>query len=266
MARTPTTALSREDKRAQAEAAQQDALLREVDDAVRQGDLESFMARYGKPLAAAVILLILAFGAYLFWQHRQEQAMERDSEVLVTAIDQLEANNLAAADERLAELSADSEGAAAINAVLLRAGIAAEQGNADEAANLFASVASNADAPQTLRDLARVREIATRYDDMEPAQVITALKPLAVPGRPFFASAGELVGHAYLAQGNRDQAGALFAQIARDENTPESARARMLNMAGILGVDAVDDVQELLDRQAAGGGEAELADPAGAAQ
>ena len=78
------------------------------------------------------------------------------------------------------------------------------------------------------------------------------MKPLAVPGEPFFTSAGELLAHAYLSQNKRDEAGALFAQIARDENTPESARARMLNMAGILGVDAVDDVQELLGSQQAG--------------
>ena len=249
MARKPTTALSREDKRAQADTAQQNALMREVDDAVRQSDLEGFMARYGKPLIALIVVLLLAFAGYLYWQHQQELAMERDGETLVTALDQVQAGNLGAADERLATLADGGDSAAATSARLLRAGIAAEQGNSDEAARLFALVADDGDAPQALRDLARIREVSTRYDQMQPEQVIGALRPIAVPGRPFFASAGELVAHAYLAQGNRDEAGALFAQIARDENTPESARARMLNMAGILGVDAVDDVQELLDSQ-----------------
>ena len=248
MARKPTTALSREDKRAQADAAEQNALLREVDDAVRQGDLESFMSRYGKPLAAALVVVIAAFGGYIYWQHTQEQTLERDGETLITAIDQVEAGNLPAADEQLASLAADDDSAAAVNARLLRAGIAAEQGKASEAAQLFAAVADDAGAPQALRDLARVREVSTRYDSMKPDQVIAALRPLAIPGKPFFASAGELTAHAYLAQGKRAEAGALFAEIARDENTPESARARMLNMAGILGVDAVDDVQELLER------------------
>ncbi len=259
MARTPTTALSREDKRAQAEAAQHNALAREVDDAVRQGDFESFMARYGKPLLGIVVLLIVAFGAYLFWQHQREQAMEADGEVLVTALDQMQAGNLAAADERLKPLADGGDSTASVNARLLRAGIAAEQGQAEEAARLFAAVADDDAAPQALRDLARIREVSTRYDTMQPAEVVTVLRPLAVPGRPFFASAGELVAHAYLAQGHRDEAGALFAQIARDENTPESARARMLNMAGILGVDAVDDVQELLDSQRVSPGEGQSA-------
>jgi hypothetical protein len=106
-----------------------------------------------------------------------------------------------------------------------------------------------------MRNLALIRRTALLFDQTEPAEVIAAMKPLAVPGEPFFASAGELVAHAYLAQNQRDEAGALFAEIARDENTPEPARARMLNMAGILGVDAVDDVQDILDAQGAAGGE-----------
>ena len=50
MARTPKTELSREEKKAKADAAEQEALLREVDEAVRQGDMESFLGTWGKPL------------------------------------------------------------------------------------------------------------------------------------------------------------------------------------------------------------------------
>jgi len=36
-------------------------------------------------------------------------------------------------------------------------------------------------------------------------------------------------------------AGPLFAAIARDKDTPESLRNRARQMAGLLGVDAIDD-------------------------
>ncbi|WP_394269296.1 tetratricopeptide repeat protein [Qipengyuania sp.] len=249
MARTPTPALTSDEKRARADAAQQNALLQEVDDAVRRSDLDSFIARYGKPLLALLVVLLLAFAAYLFWQHRQNVAREKDAEVLITALDQIQAGNLPAADQRLTALSAEDNTATGAAARLLRGGLAAERGDAAGAARLFAEVASDAGAPQALRDVARIREVATRYDSMKPADVIAALKPLAVPGRPYFAGAGELVAHAYLAQGQRAEAGTLFAQIAKDPDTPQSARSRMLNMAGILGVDAVDDVREVLEAQ-----------------
>ena len=249
MARKPKTELTREEKKSRAEAAEQEALLREVDDAVRQGDMESFMGTYGKPLIGVVIVGLAAFGGYLWWDNRNEAAMENQSEALVVALDQLEAGNTAAALDRLDGV--EGEGTPAISAKLLRAGLAAEEGNAEEAAKLFGEVAEDGSAPETFRDIALIRQVTVQYDSMKPADVIAKLKPLATPGEPFFATAGELVAHAYLAQGKRAEAGALFGQIARDDATPEGARARVLNMAGVLGVDAVDDVEELLDSQRA---------------
>ena len=247
MARKPKTELTREEKKSRAEAAEQEALLREVDDAVRQGDMESFMGTYGKPLLGVLIVGLAAFGGYLWWDNRNEAATESQSEALVVALDQLEAGNTAAALERLDGV--EGEGTPAISAKMLRAGLLAEDGNAEEAAKLFGEVAANEGAPQTLRDIALIRQVTVQFDSMAPAEVVAKLQPLATPGEPFFATAGELVAHAYLKQGKRAEAGALFGQIARDDATPEGTRARVLNMAGVLGVDAVDDVEELLDSQ-----------------
>ncbi|MEX0341418.1 MAG: hypothetical protein AB3N06_02420, partial [Erythrobacter sp.] len=72
MALIPKNEPSREDKRAKRANAEQEALLREVDDAVRQGDAEAFLATWGKPLFGLLIAGLLAFGGYLFWDSRQE--------------------------------------------------------------------------------------------------------------------------------------------------------------------------------------------------
>jgi hypothetical protein len=76
--------------------------------------------------------------------------------------------------------------------------------------------------------------------------VVDRLKPLAVPGNPWFGSAGELVGMAYLRQGKNDLAGPLFAAIAKDESVPASLRSRTRQLAGLLGYDAVVDVDAAL--------------------
>ena len=82
---------------------------------------------------------------------------------------------------------------------------------------------------------------------MPPADVVARLQPLAVPGKPYFGSAGELLAMAYLEQGKNREAGALFASIAKDETQPEGLRSRTRQMAGVLGVDAIVDVDEVLD-------------------
>lgn len=230
----------------QRRAAQEDVLMREVDDAVRQDQYADFAQRYGKPLIGAVVLGLVAFGGYLFWDHRQEAALERESETLVAALDQLQAGNLGSASERLEPLVVQ-EGGAATQAALLKAGIAMEQGRAQDAATIYAQVAADGDVPQLVRDLATVREIAATFDSREAGEVVARLKPMAVPGHAYFGSAGELLAMAYLEQGKRQEAGALFASIAKDETQPDSLRSRARQMAGVLGVDAIEDVDAVLD-------------------
>jgi hypothetical protein len=81
---------------------------------------------------------------------------------------------------------------------------------------------------------------------MGPHDVIARLKPMAAPGNPWFGSAGELVALAYLKQGRKDLAGPLFASIAKDKDVPQSLQSRARHMAGVLGYDAVTDVDQVL--------------------
>ncbi|AKM06688.1 tetratricopeptide repeat protein [Pelagerythrobacter marensis] len=227
-------------------AAEEDVLMREVDDAVRQDQYSDFARRYGKIVIGVVVLGLAAFGGYLYWDSRQEAAMEQQSETLVAALDQLQAGNLDGATEGLASLDGEA-GGAAIQAALIEAGAAMEQGRAEDAARIYAQVAANEDAPQLLRDMATVRQVAATFDTIEPAEAIERLEPLAVPGKPFFASAGELVAMAYLEQGKDREAGTLLAAIAKDEDLPEGLRSRARQMAGALGVDAIEDVDAVLE-------------------
>lgn len=229
------------DKRAQRDAAEQTVFMREVDDALRQDEMAGFFRRFGVPVIGVVVAGLLALAGYLWWDHASKQTAGENGEKLMLAIDEVEAANIAAADKQLTPLAeADGDGNSAA-AKLMRAGIALRQSRNDDAVKLFAAVAADEDAPKPYRDLALVREVATNFDKMDPQQVVDRLKPLALPGNPWFGSAGELVGIAYLKQGKEKLAGPLFAQIARDEKAPESLRRRARQMAGLLGVDAVDD-------------------------
>ena len=77
-------------------------------------------------------------------------------------------------------------------------------------------------------------------------------------GSPASSCAGELVAMAHLEGGNRAEAGKLFAAIAKDEELPDTLRSRARQMAGLMGVDAVVDVDKLLRDQGvvASGGDA----------
>ena len=51
---------------------------------------------------------------------------------------------------------------------------------------------------------------------------------------------------AYLKQGKTNLAGPLFAAIAKDDDVPQTLRSRTRQLAGLLGYDAVENVDETL--------------------
>jgi hypothetical protein len=226
-------------------AAEQDALLREVDDAYRQDQVSDIVQRHGLKIAALFILVLAVFGGWLLWHDRGEAQLEEKSEQLITAFDHLDAGQIKPADEQLAKLG-EGGSATAASARLARAAIALHDGHRDEAAKLLDGIAADKGAPKAYRDLANVRFVAMQFDSMKPQAVIDRLKPLATPGNPWFGSAGELVGMAYLAQGKEELAGPLFAAIAKDETVPQTLRSRTRQLAGVLGYDAVVDVDKTL--------------------
>lgn len=234
-------------------AAQDEVLMREIDEAVRQDQFADFAARYGKPVLGVLVAGLVAFAGYLWWDSRSEAELEAESETLVSALDQIEAGNLDTGAATLDRLIAEGGDGTTGVARLLKAGIAMEQNRPADAARLYAEVAANEALPAALRDLATVREIAATYDTRKPDEVIARLKPLAVPGNPYFGSAGEMVAIAYLQQGKRREAGTLFAEISKDEGTPEGLRSRARQMAGLLGVDAIENVDEVLEQTQAQG-------------
>jgi len=225
--------------------AEQEMLMREVDEAVRQDEVGDFAKKYGWPIGIVFVLAMAAFGGFLLWQDSSEDDLEAQSEQLVQAIDELEAGNTDIADDELA-LLAEGEGGSAAMATLLRGGIALERGDSETAAAMFDTVANDTDMPRELRDIATIRSVTARYDEMDPQEVLDRVGPLAVPDNAYYGSAGELVAHAYLAQNKNDEAGALLVDIAGSDDVPDSIRSRARQLAGLLGFDAIEDVDATL--------------------
>lgn len=217
--------------------------MREVDDALREDQLKSVLTRYGKPIGGAIAVGLLALAGYLWWDGAAKQEAAERSEQAIIALDKLDAGNLPAAYADLEPLTREGSDGSKAAAAMTRAAILVQQGRTEDGAKAFAAIAADASAPQAFRDLAAVREVSLRFDAMLPQQVIDRLKPLAVPGSPWFGSAGELVGMAYLKLGKPDQAGTLFAAIGKNEDVPNTLRTRMRQVAGQLGYEAgTDDI------------------------
>ena len=215
-----------------------ETVVREVDENLRRDQLRDMARAYGKWVIGAVILFLVAVGAYLYWQHRQEKQAIANSEAMSAALDKVGAGDIKGGQADLVPLSDSSNDVTRATALLGRATLAVQQNDRKTASALYKQVAEDDGLPQPFRDLANVRGTMVDFDSMKPDDVIARLKPLVEPGKPFFGSAGELTAMAMLAKGDRAGAGQLFARIAADRQVPESIRNRAVQVAGSLGVDA----------------------------
>ncbi|MFO1238925.1 MAG: tetratricopeptide repeat protein [Sphingomonadaceae bacterium] len=217
-----------------------EAFLREVDEELRRDELQSLWQRYGRLGIAIVVLLLAAWGGWLYWQARETKASGLEGEQLSQALDDLQAANPDAALKKLAPLTTSKNVGYRASAKMAEAGVALGKNDFAEAARIYGEVASDTKVPQPWRDLALIRQTAAEFDSIKPETVVTRLGPLAAKGNPWFGSAGEMVAVAYLKMGKPELAGKLFADIGKDENVPETIRSRAVQMAGSLGVDAVN--------------------------
>jgi hypothetical protein len=215
-----------------------ESFVREVDENLRRDQLRDAAKSYGKWIIVLLILLLAAVGGYLYWQDRQQKQAVEQGEALSAALDKAGSGNVKAAQAELSPLSESSNDVVHASAELAQAALALRQNDRKTAIEIYRRLAADDGLPQAYRDLATVRGTMTEYDSLKPDQVITRLSPLAVQGKPFFGTAGEMVAMAMLSKGDRNGAGQLFARIAADRQVPQTIRSRAVQFAGSLGVDA----------------------------
>ena len=215
-----------------------ETFLREVDENLRRDQLSDMARKYAGWLIAGVVLLLLAVGGWLYWQEKQKRDAADDSEALAQVYTDIGTGKLQNVPQRLDVLSKEGKGAVKATAMFTRAAVAIEQNDRPTAIATFNQVAANDDFAQPYRDLAQIRATSLEFDTITPDQVIARLKSVTKPGNPWFGSAGELTAMALVKQGKKTEAGRLFAAIAADRQVPDSIRARAVQIAGSLGVDA----------------------------
>lgn len=220
-----------------------EAFYREVDEELRREQMSGFWRRYRVAIIAGIVLLLAVIAGVLWWQERSAARAAEQGEALTAAFEDVQASKPAEATAKLDQLVAEGTPGYRAAALLSKAAIAIEGNKEAEAIAAYGQVVGDEELPQAYRDLALIRQTALEFDTMTPAAVVERLKPLAVAGNPWFGSAGELTAAAHLKAGKPELAAPIFAAMAKDRSLPETIRSRAVQMAGALGVDAVEEPQ-----------------------
>jgi hypothetical protein len=214
------------------------AFLREVDEEYRRDQAMRIFRQYGQWIVAAVVVALLALGAYLYFDHRGDRMAGKHGEDYDAALRLVDENQPDKALPALDKIAQTGTRGYSPMARIAEGNLLLQKNNARGAVAKFAEVANDASLAQPYRDYALVRQTIAEYDGMKPEAVIDRLKGLAAPQSAWFGTAGEMVAAAYLKLGRRADAGKLYGQIAQGgDNVPESIRQRAVQLAGVLGVD-----------------------------
>jgi hypothetical protein len=214
---------------------------REVDEELRRDQLSSMWKRYGWYFVGGIVLLLAGIGGFIWWQNQKQVRAGEHGETLTSVFQDVQAGKANTAAPRLDQLAKEGSPGYRAAALLTKADIAIQNGNDAAAIAAFKAVAEDDGLAEPYRNLALIRQTTIEFDSLAPAAVIQRLQPFAQAGNPWFGSAGELVGLAYLKQQQPDRAARIFAAMAGDRSLPASLRSRAVQMAGALGVDATQD-------------------------
>jgi len=193
----------------------QDALYREVWEEVNNDKTTAFVKKYYRQmLAAAIVIMIAVTGIQIGIREHHARQIARAVNY-ETAIENVDANALAAIGENTSGATADL---ALFQSYLLTSDTAKIE-----------KLANDGDT-RDFRDLARLHVIGIRGDEMSGADVEKYLSDLNTKSSPFYYTACLTIAQKYLSEDNRDAANKWLDKIINDADAPASvsSAAQML--------------------------------------
>jgi len=216
-----------------------EAFIREVDEEVRREQTAKLARRYGVIVGVIVVLALGAFGGTLWWRSHQAAVAAERGDTFMAAMASISGGKDDDAKKQLAAIAgSEAEGYAPLSR-MLQADLLVRERKDKEGADAFLKLSQDGSVPQPLRDVALVRATTIQFDTLPPQQVIDRLKPLAQTGNPWFGSAGEMTGLAWMKLNQPKKAGELFVSMTKDKSVPASLRMRVGQLAADLGYEAV---------------------------
>ena len=208
----------------------EDSFINEVNDEVRREKLFGYIRRYGWIAVLAVIVLV--GGAT--WNELRKASARADAEARGDAVlAALDAEDAAARAGALSDIEAEGN-AAAVLAMLAAAH--SEAGDSPDAAlDRLDALAGDPELAPLYRDLAALKAVLLRANDLEPATQLERLAPLTAPGAPYRPLALEAMALAHVSAGDTEAALAILTDLVSDSEASQDLRRRATQLIVALG-------------------------------
>jgi hypothetical protein len=207
-----------------------DSFISEVTDEVRRERLYGYLRRYGWIGIAIVLLLV---GGAAFNEYRKANEMAAAQALGDQILDALE---IEADPERVTALTAlDVRGKAAAVAALLTASEQERAGDLTGAIATLDALSVNSEVDPMYRDLSQFKSLLLADGIMDPAERLSALEALSVPGAPYRLLALEQIALQQISTGETEAALATLTAVMEDAEVSSGLQQRAQSLIVALG-------------------------------
>lgn len=212
-----------------------EALLREIDEELRQDKALQIWQSYSKVLIAAAVVIVSSVAGYKFWSSQELQAREAAGTQFTEANQKASANESEDALKAFQTL-ADEGGGYGLLASFQAATLLHQQGDIDGATAVYRGIESDTSHEKIYRDLAILLEANMMLDNdgADLAAQKERLAPLEQTDNPLRFSAREAAALIALKQGDKAAAIEVYKALAEDAVTPDRLRGRAQEMLAAL--------------------------------
>ncbi len=205
----------------------------EISEDLRAERTVLLLRRYGGLFVALAVLVLLAVAGQQLWsayQTKRNNAAAIEYSGITQPLDNLgpgiSPRQEIAAAGALAQFGKTAPAGYRSLAYLRAAGLYAAAGQTQAAEGLWDAVAADRNADPLLRQLADLLWAQHALGTAPDNAVLARLQPLTAPDNVWHGLAQETQALLYLRDGKKDQAKAVFGQIASDPTVPEGAHNR----------------------------------------
>ena len=210
-----------------------DLIFREVDEDLRQEQLQRLWKSYGAYIVAAAVLIIAGVAGYKGWTWYEARQAANSGARFEAALRLVEEGKEADALESFNELVRGGSGGYPVLARFAAAAARARSGDRDGAVAAYDALAREAGDP-VLEDLARLKAALILVDSAPYESLKSRLSGITVEANPWRNSAWEILGLAAYRSGDMEAAAEAFDEIAADLGAPQEVRQRADMMLALI--------------------------------
>ena len=216
-------------------ADEQEILFREIDEELKQENLQHIWKRYGRSIIGASIFLIAGVACFKGWQSHELNSRIEFGERFNTAVGLIKSEDKQAAQNSFKAITEGSSLGYTMLAEFQMASLAGKRGDPGAAINIYKKLADDERLDMIYRDLATIlgayAELETNSKSIE---LVKRADQLALGMSPWRFSAKEIRALTAFLSGDTKTARARYKELIKEAAAPQGIRDRAQHMFDLL--------------------------------